>query len=55
VSGRAFACARCRPSDFAMIHAARARSAIIDVYIDYETVGSGMLIVAASGTAVKLG
>jgi len=29
--------------------------AVIGVYIDYETVGSDMLIVSASGTAAKLG
>lgn len=29
--------------------------AIISIDIDYETVGSNMLMVAASGTAVKLG
>ncbi len=29
--------------------------AVLGVDIDYETVGNGMLMVAASGTAVKLG
>ena len=29
--------------------------ALISVDIDYETVGGSMLMVAASGTAVKLG
>jgi uncharacterized protein YbjQ (UPF0145 family) len=29
--------------------------AVIGVDIDYETVGSNMLMVSASGTAVKLG
>jgi uncharacterized protein YbjQ (UPF0145 family) len=29
--------------------------AVVGVDIDYETVGSNMLMVSASGTAVKLG
>jgi uncharacterized protein YbjQ (UPF0145 family) len=29
--------------------------AILSIDIDYETVGNNMLMVAASGTAVKLG
>lgn len=34
---------------------ARGADAIVSIDIDYETVGNNMLMVAASGTAVKLG
>lgn len=30
-------------------------NAIVGVDIDYETVGNGMMMVSASGTAVKVG